>query len=128
MWRPELHSLPCRRNVTQTTGTDGRFSFIVREAVPSGTVLEVSLCLEVSVMVVDQLPFLWDFVLTGIMEHGYTSCMQTSTSSRAHTVCVFAEQGEANIGEIAEQVLCFVSSLALFKYPNPQSSKALSSI
>ena len=88
MWRPDLRPLPCRRNVTQTTGTDGRYSFAIREPVPSGTVLEVSLCLEVSVMFVDQLPFLRDFVLTGEMENGYTSCQQTSACSRAHTACI----------------------------------------
>ena len=65
MWRPDLHPLPCRQNVTQTTGADGRHSYAILDAVPSGTVLEISLCLEVSVIVVDQLPFLRDFVLTG---------------------------------------------------------------
>ena len=65
MWRPDLHPLPCRQNVAQTTGANGRHSYAVVEAVTSGTVLEISLCLEVSVRVVDQFPFLWDFVLTG---------------------------------------------------------------
>ena len=65
MWRPDLHPLPCRQSVAKTTGVDGRHSFAVREAVPSGTVLEVSLCLEVSAIAVDRLPFLRDFVLTG---------------------------------------------------------------
>ena len=73
MWRPDLHPLPCRQSVTQTTGADGRHSFAVDEAVPLGTVLEVSLCLEVSVIVVDQFPFLWDFVLTGEIENMYTN-------------------------------------------------------
>ena len=67
IWRPDLHPLPCRQSVAQITRADGRHSFFVREAVPAGTVLEVSLCLEVSVVAVDQFPFLWDFVLT---EHG----------------------------------------------------------
>ena len=65
MWRPDLQPLPCRKKVVQTTGADGRRSYIVREAVPSGAVLEISLCLEVPVIAVDQFPFLWDFVLTG---------------------------------------------------------------
>ena len=43
----------------------GRHSFAVLEAVPSGTVVEFSLCLEVSVVAVDQFPYLWDYVLTG---------------------------------------------------------------
>ena len=63
-WRPDLQPLPCRKNVIQTTGVDGRRRYAVREAVPSGAVLEISLCLEVPVIVVDQFPFLWDFVLT----------------------------------------------------------------
>ena len=66
-WRPELQPLPCRKKVIQTTGADGRRSYAVGEAVPSGAVLEISPCLEVPVLVVDQFPFLWDFVLTGEM-------------------------------------------------------------
>ena len=89
MWRPDLHPLPCRQSVAQTTGADGRHSFAVREAVPAGTVLEVSVCVEVSVVAVDQFPYLWDFVLTGEMENEYTGCQQIYASSRAHTACVF---------------------------------------
>ena len=63
-WRPDLKPLPCRKNVIQISGADGRPRYGVREAVPSGAVLEISLCLEVPVMVVDQFPYLWDFVLT----------------------------------------------------------------
>ena len=63
-WRPDLQPLLCRKNVIQTTGADGRHMYIVREAVPPGAILEVSLCLEVPVIVVDQFPYLWDFVLT----------------------------------------------------------------
>ena len=63
-WRPDLQPLPCRKKVVQTTGADGRRSYAVLEAVPSGAVLEISPCLEVPVVVVDQFPFLWDFVLT----------------------------------------------------------------
>ena len=64
-WRPDLQPLPCRQDVIQTTGPDGRRSYAVRDAVPSGTVLESSLCLDVPVIAVDQFPFLWDFVITG---------------------------------------------------------------
>ena len=64
MWRPDLHPLPCRQNVRQTTGPDGRHSFaVVADTMPSGTVMDISLCVEVSLIVVDQFPFLWDFVL-----------------------------------------------------------------
>ena len=75
MWRPDLNPLPCRLSVDQTTGADGRHSFAVLEALPSGTVLEISLCVEVSVVVVDQFPFLWDFVLTGEMENQFIVCV-----------------------------------------------------
>ena len=88
MWRPDLQPLPCRQRVAPTTEADGRHSFTVVEAITSGTVLEISLCVEVSVVVVDQFPYLWDFVLTGETENDHTSCQQTSASSRAHTACV----------------------------------------
>ena len=64
MWRPDLHPLPCRENVRHTTGADGRDSFSVVTKLPAGTFLDISLCVKVSVIVVDQFPFLWDFVLT----------------------------------------------------------------
>ena len=70
MWRPNLPPLPIRKSVTLTL-VDGQPSFYVREAVPSGTVLEVSLCLEFSLVFVDQFPFLWDFVITGETENAY---------------------------------------------------------
>ena len=73
-WRPELQPLACRQDVVPTVGADGQHSFAVREGMPSGTVLEISLCLEVSVVVVDQFPYLWDFVLTGEAEHEYSGC------------------------------------------------------
>ena len=72
MWRPELHPLPCRQTVRHATTADGQYRFAVLEAVPSGTIVDVSLCVEVSVIVVDQFPYLWDFVLTGGMENEYT--------------------------------------------------------
>ena len=74
MWQPDLHPLPCRQKVAQTNGADGRHSYAVLEAVPSGAVLEISVCLEVSVIVVDQFPFLWDFVLTGETENVHAGC------------------------------------------------------
>ena len=72
-WRPELKPLPCRKNVMQTTGADGRCIYAVREAVPAGAVLEISLCLDVPVVVVDQFPFLWDFVLTRETDNVHSS-------------------------------------------------------
>ena len=69
IWRPNLQPLPCRRNVGQTPGADGRYSFTVVEAAPPGTVLEISLCVELSTFIVDEFPYLWDFVLTGETEN-----------------------------------------------------------
>ena len=81
MWRPDLHPLPCpRQSVAHKFGADGRHSFTVTEAVPSGTLLDISLCVEVSVVVVDQFPYVWDFVLTGETENEYTGCQPTSLS------------------------------------------------
>ena len=68
-WRPDLQPLPCRKKVIQITGADGRRTYVVLEPVPSGAVVEISLCLEVPVVVVDQFPYLWDFVLTGETEN-----------------------------------------------------------
>ena len=113
MWRSDLQPLPCRQSVAHTTGADGRHSFFVREALPSGTVLEVSLCLEVSVITIDQFSFLRDFVLIGESENKYTGCQQTSASALTPPVCC-ADRGEANVGELAEQVLYLNTLLTLF--------------
>ena len=72
MWRPDLYPLPCPQSITHKTGADGIHSFAVIEAMPSGVLLDVSLCVKVSVVVVDQFPFLWDFVLTGETENEQT--------------------------------------------------------
>ena len=78
MWRPELHPLPCRQNVRHATGADGQHSFaVVADTIPSGTVLDISLCVEVSVIVVDQFPFLWDFVIMGAATQ--TVCARENT-------------------------------------------------
>ena len=63
MWRPDLLPLPCRQNVHLTTGADGRHSFSVMGNFPAGTVMDISLCVKVSLIVIDQFPILWDFVL-----------------------------------------------------------------
>ena len=66
MWRPDLHPLPCRQSVRHTTAADGRHSFsVLADIIPAGTFLDISLCVKVSVIVVDQFPVLWDFVLVG---------------------------------------------------------------
>ena len=73
MWRPELNPLPCRQSMTITVGADGRKVFTVVRDIPSGTVLEISLCVEIWVTAVDQFPYLWDFVLTGEMGNVHAS-------------------------------------------------------
>ena len=75
MWRPDLHPLPCRQNIRIATGADGRHSFAVVGVIPLGTVVEISLCVEVSVVVVYQFPYLWDFVLAGETENEYIGCL-----------------------------------------------------
>ena len=66
MWRPDLHPLPCRQTVAQTTGADDRNVFaVLEETISSGTVLEISSCLQMPIVVVDQFPYLWDFVIMG---------------------------------------------------------------
>ena len=62
MWRPDLHPLPCRENVDLATGADGRPTFSVLAMLLPGTVMDISLCVKVSIIVVDQF-LLWDFVL-----------------------------------------------------------------
>ena len=82
MWRPDLHPLPCRENVRHITGADGRqiFAFMA-DTITSGTVLEVSLCVEVSVIVVDQFPFLWDFVLIDSTTQTVCVCEDSDVTS-----------------------------------------------
>ena len=62
MWRPDLDPLPCRENVNLTTGEDGRPIFFVPAMLPADTVMDISPCVKVSIIVVDQF-LLWDFVL-----------------------------------------------------------------
>ena len=106
MWRPDRHPLPCRQSVSK----DGRHRFFVRKAVPSGTVLEVSLCLEVPVLAVEQFPFLRDFVLTCKIEDESTLFYNRLLHPHAHMPPVFcADRGQTNIGELAEKVLYLFS-------------------
>ena len=90
MWRPDLHPLPIRRKVDQRIGADGRHSYAVHEAIRPGAILDISLCVEVSLTVVDQFPYLWDFVLTGETDDDCIGCQQTSASC-ALTLPVFLQ-------------------------------------
>ena len=62
MWRPELEPLPCRENIVLETDEGGRSIFSAPNALPAGTVMDVSPCVKISVNVADQF-FLWDAVL-----------------------------------------------------------------
>ena len=115
MWRPDLHPLPCRQKVAQATGADGRDSFFVREAVPSGTVLEVSLCLEVSVIAVQLFPVLRDFVLTGQTENLHTGVANNAALPHTNTPPVLLQTPAGNLNGY----LYFISPLMLFQCPNP---------
>ena len=69
MWRPKLRPLPCRVNIRHTTYEDGRDSFVVLDdTVPVNAILDISPCVKVSIIVIDQFPVLWDFVLFGATE------------------------------------------------------------
>ena len=86
MWRPDLHPLPCRQSVRPTTGADGLQSFaVLDDVIPSGTVMETSLCVEVSVIVVDQFPVLWDFVLMGATAQTVRGCRSLLPTQYTHT-------------------------------------------
>ena len=86
MWRPDLQPLPCRQSVAQSTGADGRHSFFVREAVPSGAVIEVSLSVEVPLDIADHIPSLRDFVLTGEMESEKVLCFLSPLTTSIHAL------------------------------------------
>ena len=73
MWRPDLEPLPCRESLNLTTGADGRPIFSAPDKLPSGTVMDVSLCVKVSIIIVDQF-VLWDYVL--IDEATRTVCVR----------------------------------------------------
>ena len=63
MWRPDLRPLPCRHDFDVTTEEDGRHTFAaVADTTPADTKLDISLCVKVSLIVVDQF-LLWDFVI-----------------------------------------------------------------
>ena len=98
MWRPSLHPLPCRQNVYHATEADGRHSFaVLANTIQSGTILEISLCVEVALNVVDQFPILWDFVIndattqTVCVREAAESCWQHIYSSKQIYQCQFAQ-------------------------------------
>ena len=116
MWRPDLHPLPCRQSFRHSIGEDGQHSFSVLKAIRTGTVLEISLCVEMSVIVVDQFPFLWKFVLTGETE----SNENTDVPPHAHTPSVVLQMKAKEISEnMLNGLFTFISPLTLFQSPNP---------
>ena len=70
---------------------------------PSGVILDVSICVKVSVVVVDQFPFLWDFVLTGETENNEYTGVPTDFCllTRAHRLCLL----QIKTKEISENLL-----------------------
>ena len=89
IWRPDLHPLPCRQSVRPITGADGQHSFaVLADTIPSGTVVEISMCLEVSVIVVDQFPFLWDFVIMDAKTQQVCVCARGCRSLLATSILI----------------------------------------
>ena len=90
MWRPDLHPLPCRQHVRRTTTADGRHSFaVLADTIPSGTVLEISLCVQMSLNVVDQFPVLWDFVIMDATTQ--MVCARGCISLLATSILIYAQ-------------------------------------
>ena len=85
MWRPDLQPLPRRKNVLRITGADGLRGYAVLDAIPAGTVMEISLCLEVPVSVVDQFPILSDIALTGETGNVHAGWLPVDRCLLAHT-------------------------------------------
>ena len=73
MWRPDLHPLPYRRELAHRT-VDGQHIFTIFDPIKAGSILDISVCVEVSIVAVDQFPVLWDFVLTGETENAHIGC------------------------------------------------------
>ena len=65
MWRPDLQPLPCCQDIEQATDANGLRSYTAPSAIPSGTVLDVSLSLAVPAKYLDQFPALRDSTLPG---------------------------------------------------------------
>ena len=89
MWRPDLQPLPCCQNIEQTTDDNGLRSYTALSAIPSGTVLDVSLCIDVPANFVDQFPALRNSTLPGQIQHVHAVHQQASASLRANIACVF---------------------------------------
>ena len=120
MWRPDLQPLPCCQDIEQTTDANGLRSYTALSAIPSDTVLDVSLCLDVPANFVDQFPALRNSTLPGQTQHVHAAHQQASATLRAHIAFVFADpRNEKEIGDPANAVLDFISALTLFQCPNP---------
>ena len=106
MWRPDLRPLPCRQNIDIYTGPDGRHSFGVVDTIPADTVVDISLCVDVSPSVVDQLPFLWDFVFIGLTSQTVCVCV---------CVCVYArmQKSVGNRYTHAKKYLCQIPQVCI---------------
>ena len=86
----------------------------------AGTVIDVSLCVEISVMVVDQFPYLWDHVLTG--ETGKKSMLvrqQRLLPPHAHTPSVVLQMEVKEASDMQNRFCIFIFPPSFFQSPNP---------
>ena len=77
MWRPDLRPLPCRQNILIHKAAGRRSFAVLATIIPPGTVMEISLCVEVSVIAIDQFPYLWDFVIMDAATQAVCACVCT---------------------------------------------------
>ena len=87
MWRPDLQPLPCWRNVEQATDANGLRSYTALSAIPSGTVLDISLCLAVPANFVGQFLVLRNSTLPGQTANVHAAYQQASDTLRTHCLC-----------------------------------------
>ena len=90
MWRPDLHPFPCRQDIRVGTARGRHMFVIVADFIPSATPLEVSLCVEMSLNVVDQFPFLWDFVIVDSATQ--TVCKREDSELYWQPVCSYIQK------------------------------------
>ena len=96
-WRPDLQPLPCDQSVLQQIDPDGRRSYTVLTALQSGTVVGISVCIEVPVTVLDQFPVLRDFVLTGQTGNLHTGVANNAALPHTNTPPVLLQTPADNL-------------------------------
>ena len=71
---------------------DGQHVFTVLNDIPIDTVVDISLCIDVALSVVDQFPMLWDFVLIGWTSKTVCVCVCVCAC-----VCVYASMQKSAV-------------------------------